>query len=387
MKITNRTSKVPAYIFSRVDKIKRELFKKGISIIDLGIGDPDLPTPDFVINTMEKALKKNNNHRYPPYNGTEEFRKSVSNYYLKNFNVALDAESEVVALIGSKEGIAHLMLAVTDPGDYVLIPDPGYPVYYSSAVIAGCNVYKMYLQEKNDYLIKLENIFSDVAKKAKLLIVNYPNNPTGAIANIKFYRDLINFGKENDVIIVNDGAYMDILENGVKPISLLQIDDAKDVCVEFGTLSKSFNMTGWRLGYVVGNKEVLRRLMIVKTNFDSGQFSAIQEAGANALNNNMDFVKHLQNIYDERRNLVTQELESMGFNVYKSKGAFYIWFKIPEGFKSEEFAAYLLENTGVIITPGNAFGDSGEGYCRISLTTDSFLLKEAMERIRSLKTI
>lgn len=384
MKVVNRTSKVPAYIFSRLDEVKKNLSNRGVDIIDLGIGDPDMPTPDFVVDNMANYIKQWRNHNYPPYSGIDEFKKAVCQYYKRTFNVSLDYETEVAALIGSKEGIAHLFLALTDPEDIVLIPDPAYPVYYASAIIAGCNIHKMPLCESNGYLPKLQNIYPDVAKKSKLLVVNYPNNPTGSIANKDFYTELVNFGKENDVVIVNDGAYSSIYRDNEEPISLLQAPNAKDICVEFGTLSKSYNMTGWRIGYIVGNKEIIQKLMIIKTNFDSGQFSAIQYAGVDALNHGNAFISEMNKIYNERRDLVISILNRKGFEVYNSKGTFYVWFKVPNGYKSEEFAANVLENTGVLITPGNSFGSKGEGYCRISLTVDSNKLKNAMERIENL---
>jgi LL-diaminopimelate aminotransferase len=385
LKIGNRTSKVPVYIFSKLDKLKKELSLKGIDIIDLGIGDPDMATPDFIINNMIDNLKNSSNHKYPPYSGIDEFKKAVANYYKERYNVKLNYENEVAALIGSKEGIAHLILAATDNEDYIIVPDPAYPVYAASAAISGCNIYKINLLEVNDYLPKLENIYYEVAEKAKMLIVNYPNNPTGAVANRGFYEELIRFGKENDVIIVNDGAYLDICSNRNDSISLLQTKGAIETGVEFGTLSKSYNMTGWRIGYIVGNKEIIDKLMVVKTNFDSSQFSAIQYAGAAALSGGEQVIQDINKIYQERRILINDFLVSKGVKVYSSKGTFYVWIENPIGYKSEEFAGELLEKTGVLITPGNAFGAMGEGYCRISLTVNSEKLKEAIIRIENSK--
>jgi LL-diaminopimelate aminotransferase len=288
-------------------------------------------------------------------------------------------------LIGSKEGIAHLFLALADNNDYVLIPDPGYPVYNAAAVIAGCSVYKMQLKAEDQYLPRLDNIFPEVAKRAKILIVNYPNNPTGAVASDEFYKGLIGFGKENDIVIVNDGAYMDICRDGTKPKSILQTTGAKDICVEFGTLSKSYNMTGWRIGYIAGNSEVIKKLMVIKTNFDSGQFGALQMAGVKALNEGAKIIKELNEIYELRRGVVIEKLKQLGIEAYNSKGAFYVWFKVPRGYKSEEFSNHVLEKTGVIITPGTTFGASGEGYCRISLTASLNRLEEAMYRIANMK--
>lgn len=384
MKLANRLSKIPVYIFSRVDELKKRLISSGIDIIDLGIGDPDIKTPDFIVKALEKSIMELGFHNYPPYNGINEFRRSVASYYKKRFNVELDYEKEVVALIGSKEGIANLFLALTDEGDYVILPDPSYPVYDAAARIAGCNIYKMILSERNNYLPKIENIYPEVARKAKIILVNYPNNPTGAAANINFYRNLVEFGIKNDISVVNDGAYIDILKDNCSPFSLLQAEEAKRVCVEFGTLSKSYSMTGWRIGYAVGNSEILKKLMIIKTNSDSGQFIPIQQAGAEAIEKGNDFVEYINNIYNKRREIVANSLKGIGLNVYDSCGTFYVWFKIPKKYKSEEFCQYVLENTGVILTPGNAYGTFGEGYCRISLTIEDERIKEAMNRLSNL---
>jgi LL-diaminopimelate aminotransferase len=385
LKVVNRTSKIPEYIFSIFDETKKKLFEKGIKVIDLGIGDPDMPTPEFVVEAMHKFTKDSCNHKYPPYSGIDEFKKAVADYYKKSYNVDLDYKTEVVALIGSKEGIAHLFLALADPGDDVLIPDPGYPIYQASAIIAGCNIYKMPLIESNEYLPNIDNIYPEVAKKAKVLIVNYPNNPTGAAADGKFFSKLVDFGKENNVVIVNDGAYMDINRANNSPLSILQTPGAKDIAVEFGSLSKSFNMTGWRLGYVVGNNKALEKILKIKTYFDSGQFAAIQQAGSLALNEGEKFISNINKIYEERRKIAVEKLSSKGLKIYESKGAFYVWFKVPKSYSSTEFVSLVLERTGVLITPGNAFGSYGEGYCRISLTVDTLELAEAMERLADLK--
>lgn len=384
MKLANRLSKIPVYIFSRVDELKKRLISSGIDIIDLGIGDPDIKTPDFIVKALEKSIRELGFHNYPPYSGIDEFRRAVASYYKKRFNVELDYEKEVVALIGSKEGIANLFLALTDEGDYVILPDPSYPVYDAAARIAGCNIYKMILSERNNYLPKIENIYPEVARKAKIILVNYPNNPTGAAANINFYRNLVEFGIKNDISVVNDGAYIDILKDNCSPFSLLQAEEAKRVCVEFGTLSKSYSMTGWRIGYAVGNSEIIKKLMIIKTNSDSGQFIPIQQAGAEAIEKGNDFVEYINNIYNKRREIVVNSLKGIGLNVYDSCGTFYVWFKIPKKYKSEEFCQYVLENTGVILTPGNAYGTFGEGYCRISLTIEDERIKEAMNRLSNL---
>lgn len=385
MKIVNRTARLPVYVFSKIDEMKKNLIAQGVDIIDIGIGDPDMPTPEFIVDEAIRAIKNTEYHRYPPYHGLDEFKIAVAEHYKIKYGVDLDYNNEVAALIGSKEGIAHLFLALADNNDYVLIPDPGYPVYSAAAVIAGCNVYKMYLRAEDQYLPRLDNIFPEIAKRAKILIVNYPNNPTGAVASDEFYKSLVEFGRENDIIIVNDGAYMDICRGGTRPRSILQTNGAKDVCVEFGTLSKSYNMTGWRIGYIVGNPQVIKKLMIIKTNFDSGQFGALQAAGIKALRHGDKTIEELNKLYDYRRGIVTDMLKKIGIEPYNSKGAFFVWFKVPKGYKSDEFSSYVLEKTGVIITPGNTFGELGEGYCRISLTVSTNRLEDAMLRITNLR--
>ena len=383
LKITNRVSKVPEYIFSKFNDIKIELNKKGIDIIDLGIGDPDIETPDFIVKAMAEYIKVPELHKYPPYSGLDEFKKAVAKLYENKYGVLLDYNTEIAALVGSKEGIAHLFLAAADPYDIVIIPDPAYPVYYAAASIAGCSICKMPIVESNNYIPKLENIYEANAKAAKIILVNYPNNPTGAVADSEFYKKLVEFGIKYDIVVANDGAYMNILKNEKNNISLLQAPDAMDVCIEFGSLSKSYNMTGWRLGYAAGNKEIIKKLMKVKTNFDSGQFGAIQMSGCTAIENGEEFIKNMNKIYNNRRKFTVEKLKSMGIEVFDSDATFYVWFKVPGGLKSEEYASCIAEKTGVIITPGNAFGSYGEGYARISLTVSEDLLNTAMKRIKN----
>lgn len=371
------------YIFSKLESIKKELSQRGVEVIDLSIGDPDQRVPDFIINEFVESVR-NNNYGYPPYRGIDDFKKAVAMYYHKKYNVVLDYENEVAALIGSKEGIAHLILGIMDIEDYIIIPDPAYPVYNASAIISGCNIYKMDLNEKNNFLPELELIDKDVLSKAKALVVNYPNNPTGAVANKDFYDKLISFGKQNNIVIINDGAYMDIYSGADSMPSLLQADGAMDIAVEFGSLSKSYNMTGWRLGYIVGNREVINQLMLIKTNFDSGQFSSIQDAGTIALVEGQHVIERLNKVYDERRKLLLGSLNTLGIKAFNSTGTFYIWFKNPAGFTSEEFVSKLLVEAGVLITPGSAFGKNGEGYCRISLTAEENKILEAAKRLSGL---
>jgi len=381
LKIANRMSKVPDYIFAELESIENNLISQGEDIINLGIGDPDIPTPEFLVQKMVQYVEEKDNYNYSPYAGIDEFNMAVADYYKKNFDVQLDYKKEVITLIGSKEGIAHLFLSVTDIGDYVIIPNPSYPVYEAAAEISGCSVYKMSLAEKNNYIPKLENIYEDVAKRAKLLIVNYPNNPTGALANDEFYKKLVEFGKKNNIIIVNDSAYINICNNKNQRLSLLQFDKEKGHCIEFGTLSKSYNMSGWRIGYAAGCSEVIERLLLLKGNFDSGQFIPIQKTGAYALTHGDAFIDYINKIYKKRREIIEDALLKKNIHIYNSNGTFYIWFKVPSGYKSYEFSQLMLKKSGIMITPGTAFGDLGEGYCRISLTASDERIKSAAQRI------
>lgn len=373
------------YIFSEFENLKRELVNKGIEIIDLSIGDPDHSTPQFIVNSLMDAVMDGSNHNYPPYRGTDEFKIAVAKYYEESFGVELDYRDEVAVLIGSKEGIAHLILGISDAGDYLIICDPCYPVYNSSAIISGCNIYKINLLEENGYLPIFDDINKRILEKTKMVIVNYPNNPTGAIANKDFYQKLISFGKQNDIVIANDGAYNEICSKEGNKVSILQVNGAKDISVEFGTLSKSYNMAGWRLGYVVGNRDVINQLMLIKTNFDSGQFSALQHAGAIALKEGKNTIIGLNKIYELRRKIIVDALRGIDLHVYDSKGTFYVWFKNPTNYTSLSFVSKFLKEQGVLITPGSAFGESGEGYCRISLTADEKNMKEVARRISLLE--
>lgn len=385
MNICSRVDKLPMYIFSELDDKKRRLQEQGIEIIDLSIGDPDGETPPFIVEAMIDGLMDKKKYGYPPYRGTQEFKAAVAKHYLLEYGVKLDAETEVATLIGSKEGIAHLILGVTSLEDYLILPDPSYPVYNASAIISGARVIKINLLEENEYLPKIDTLDKNLLDKAKMIIVNYPNNPTGAVANSEFYENLIALGKNHNIIIVNDGAYLDICNNDKKPLSILQTEGAKDIAVEFGSLSKSYNMSGWRLGYVVGNKDIINKLMLVKTNFDSGQFSPIQHAGATALENGAEVIKSINVIYEKRRALIEDVLKNIGLQVYASSGAFYIWFKTAPGYTSQTMVNKFLKDAGILITPGDAFGRMGEGYCRLSLTISDKKLGEVVKRISTMK--
>lgn len=383
MKPCNRLDKIPPYIFADLDRLRKDMIQKGMEIIDISIGDPDLPTPSFIIDALYEGMKNVNNYRYPPYEGTYEFRKSVADYYKRRFGVELDPEDEVVALIGSKEGIAHLCLALIDRDDTAFVPEPAYPIYKTSVCMAGGIPHTITLFEDSGFLPDLSCINNDAAKRAKLVFFNYPNNPTGAVCDAGTYKSIIEFALENDIIVCSDAAYNELVFDKLTPLSILSISDSKRVAVEFGTLSKSYNMTGWRIGYAVGSREILRKLMIVKSNTDSGQFGAIQHAACAALDKGDGYIDYIRNVYENRRNNALNRLKSAGFETFDSKGSFYIWFKVPDLLTSHEYVSRVVKECGVIITPGSAFGPSGEGYCRIALTVDNNIFDKAIERISS----
>ncbi len=381
VEMAERIKKLPPYLFAEIDRLKEEVAKKGVDIIDLGVGDPDIPTPKEIIDKAKEALYDAKNHQYPSYVGMLEFREAVAKWYKKRFNVELDPKSEVVSLIGSKEGIAHLPLAFINPGDYALIPDPGYPVYPVSVMFAGGESYKMPLKKENNFLPDLDAIPEDILKKAKLMFIGYPNNPTSAIAEADFYKKVVELAKKYDFIVASDNAYSEICYDGYKPISFLEVDGAKDVGIEFHSLSKTFNMTGWRIGFAVGNRDVINGLGKIKTNIDSGIFQAVQVAGIYALNNSETLNEPIRKIFQERKDKMAQALRKGGFEFDEPKATFYFWVKVPKGYTASEFTKKLLEEKGIVVTPGNGFGDAGEGYFRISITNPR--IEEAVERIQS----
>ncbi|HAV40006.1 MAG TPA: LL-diaminopimelate aminotransferase [Aquificaceae bacterium] len=376
---------LPPYLFAQIDQKKREKLQQGVDLIDLGVGDPDIPTPQPIVEAMKRAVEKPEHHRYPSYEGMFSFRKTVADWYKRRFGVDLDPHTEIVTLIGSKEGIAHFPLAFVNPGDVVLCPDPAYPVYKIGTIFAGGEPYILPLKEENGFLPDFKSVPKDILKRAKIIWVNYPNNPTSAVAEESFYKELIDWARENNIIVASDLAYSEIYFGNKRPMSILQIEGAKEVAIEFHSLSKTFNMTGWRLGMAVGNKDLIAGLGKVKTNVDSGQFQAIQEAGITALSLPEEEVQKIRDIYRERRNAMIKALEDVGLEVYKSDATFYLWVKVPKGYTSAEFVSLLLDKCGIVCTPGNGFGQYGEGYFRISLTVPTERLLEAVERIRGLK--
>ncbi|MEA3485381.1 MAG: LL-diaminopimelate aminotransferase [Candidatus Aerophobetes bacterium] len=381
-----RLKQLPPYLFARLDKVKRKLKEEGKDVIDLGIGDPDLPTPSPIIKRLCQAAKNPKNHRYPSYEGLFFFRQSVSQWYRERFGVKLDPENEILTLIGSKEGIAHTPLALINPGDFALIPDPGYPVYKAGVIFAGGRPFQMSLREENHFLPSLREIDKEIAQKAKILFINYPNNPTAATATRDFFQEVINFAKEFNIIVCHDLAYSEIFFDRHRPLSFLEVERAKEIGVEFHSLSKTFNMTGWRIGFIVGNQKVIQALGEVKTNIDSGVFQAVQEAATEALKMDEEIIQKTRQVYQKRRDVLIKGLKEIGWKVKPPQATFYVWAKIPGHLSSLEFAGRLLKECGVVVTPGIGFGSYGEGYVRIALTTPEARIKEAMHRIKKSKT-
>lgn len=382
--VAQRLSKLPPYLFAEIDRMKQEAIRRGMDIINLGIGDPDLPTPPHIIRRMQEASADPRHHQYPSYEGMLSFRQAVSDWYSKRFGVALDPETEVLSLIGSKEGIGHIPLAFVDPGGIVLIPDPGYPVYQAGTVFAEGVPYFMPLTRERSFLPDLDAIPSEVLKKARILFLNYPNNPTAAVAPRAFFVEAVAFARKHRLILCHDAAYSEMAYDGYLPESILAVEGAKDVAIEYHSLSKTYNMTGWRVGFAVGCREVLSGLGRIKTNLDSGVFQAVQEAAIAALSGPQECVDAMRAIYRERRDALVDGLSAIGFAVEKPKATFYVWIGVPKGHTSASFASALLSETGIVMTPGTGFGRSGEGYIRAALTVDVSRIKEAVERIAAL---
>ncbi len=376
-----RISSLPPYLFAEIDERKKEARKKGIDVIDLSIGDPDLPTPPHVVETVCNAAKDPINHRYPSYEGMLPFREAVAAWYKHRKHVSLNAEDEVLTLIGSKEGIAHSALAFLNHGDIALIPDPAYPVYKNATILANGVPHSVPLTEENEFKPNMESIDSGVARKAKIMFLNYPNNPTAATVEKSFFKEIVDFAREHDIIILHDNPYSELTFDGYEAPSFLAVNGAKEVGVEFNSLSKTYNMTGWRIGFAVGNSEMLRGLRLVKTNIDSGTFQAVQVAGISALTGPQGGIKTNVEIYRERRDILIDGLKSAGMEVRKPRATFYLWVKVPSTFSSIQFSMFLLERTGVVVTPGIGFGENGEGFVRFSLCVDAERIKEACERI------
>ena len=381
MKMSKRIENLSPYLFVEINKKIAEKRAKGEDIVSFAVGDPDIPTPPHIINRLCQAAQEPTNHRYPETAGLLELRQAIAWWYENRFGVYLDAGKEVLPLIGSKEGVAHIALCFIDPGDIALVPDPAYPVYSVSTMLAGGKPYYMPLVEENGFLPDLDAIPAQILQEAKLLWINYPNNPTSAIANLDFFNGVVEFAQKHDLAVCHDGPYSEVAFDGYEPVSFMQADEAMEVGVEFHSLSKSYNMTGWRIGMVVGNAQMIDALKRVKSNLDSGIPQAIQYAAIEALTGSQDCIEEHNTIYQKRRDLIVDVLNSIGFEANSPKACLYIWAKIPEGYTSGDLAYDLLEEIGVVVTPGAGYGKNGEGYVRLSLTIPDAELAKGLSRL------
>lgn len=380
MKYSQRIQNLPPYLFAEIDRKKKAAIDKGVDIISLGVGDPDRPTPPHIIKAGQEAMAKASNHQYPFGSGLLSFRKAVATFMQDRFKVTLDPATEIHSIIGSKEGLGHLPLAYLNPGDVALVPDPAYPVYKNATLFAGGEPYLMPLREENGFLPDLKAIPADILKRAKLLFLNYPNNPIAAIAPRNFLEEVVAFAKQHQLVVAYDNAYSEMYFDQ-PPLSFLEIPGAQDVTIEFHSLSKTFNMTGWRIGWVCGNADLIKGLSQIKDSFDSGAFQAIQEAGIAALQGPAAFVQDMRKLYKGRRDLFCDLMNKGGWNIKPPEATFYIWAHTPKGLPSTQVAGRLLEEAGVVCTPGVGFGPSGEGYVRFALSVEEKRLREAIERI------
>lgn len=381
MEFSKRIEKLPPYLFVQISKKIAEKKAKGESVISFGIGDPDIPTPNHIIEKLNEASRDPANHRYPETDGLPALRKAIAQWYGERFDVTLDPDKEVLPLIGSKEGIGHIALCFIDPGDVALVPDPAYPVYAIGTLFAGGESYYLPLREEKGFLPDLDAIPAQVLNKAKLLWINYPNNPTGAVAEADFFERVVSFARKNNICVCHDGPYSEVAYDNYRPASFLQTRGAKEVGVEFHSLSKSYNMTGWRIGMVVGNEKAVNALMRVKSNLDSGIPQAIQYAAIAALKGPQDCIQEHNTIYQRRRDHLLQAIRKMGLRAQTPKASLYVWARVPEGYTSAEFTARLLDEVGVVVTPGNGYGQAGEGYIRFSLTLADNQFTEGIRRL------
>lgn len=383
MRTAHCLDNLPPYLFAEIDRKRDEKVAQGIDVISLGIGDPDIPTPSHIVDAMAEAIRDPRNHQYPDYAGSLEYRSACARWMQRKFGVeGLDPANEVLALIGSKEGIAHIFFAFVDPGDYVLVPGIGYPVYTGGSVLVGAKTYYMPMTEENHFLADFESTPAEIADNAKVMFLCYPNNPTAATATDEYFDKAIAFCKAHDILLVHDNAYCDITFDGYEALSILQRPGAKDCCMELFSFSKGYNMTGWRIAFAAGNTEAIRALGTVKNNLDSGQFTAIQQAAIAALEGPQDCIQQMRTLYRHRRDLVVDALRSIGIEVETPKATIYVWAKVPEGYTSADFTEKVLQEANVIVAAGTAYGPYGEGYIRISLTTPDERIVEAVRRIK-----
>jgi len=381
MKLARRIEALQPYLFVEINKKIAEKKAKGEDVVSFAIGDPDIPTPPHIIKRLCEAAQDPANHRYPESAGMPELRQAIADWYKRRFNVTLDPATEVLPLIGSKEGIGHIAFCFIDPGDTALVPDPAYPVYSIGTQLAGGRPYYLPLKAENGFLPNLKGIQDFILKKTKVLWLNYPNNPTGAVAGLDFFNQAAEFAKQNNILICHDGPYSEVAYDGYQPVSFMQAEGAKEVAVEFHSLSKTYNMTGWRIGMVVGNADAIGALRTLKSNLDSGIPQAIQYMAIEALNGPQDCVTEHNAIYQRRRDLICEVLNKIGLEVTVPKASLYIWAKVPEGYNSVELTTDLLDTVGVAVTPGVGYGRSGEGYVRLSLTIPDVLLVKGLSRL------
>lgn len=383
MQFAKRLEKIPPYLFAEIDRKRRELVAKGVDIINMGVGDPDKPTPAHILQAMHEAIDDPSTHNYPPYQGTKEYRQAAAEWMERRFGVTgLNVDTEVLSSIGSKEAIHNTFLAFVEQGDFTLIPDPGYPVYRTSTIFADGEPYTMPLLPERGFLPDLDAIPKQVAQKAKLLWINYPNNPTGALATLEFFEELVAYCQQYDILLCHDHAYAEMGYEGYKPPSVLQVAGAKDVAIEFHSLSKSYNMTGWRVGFAVGNATGIKGLAQVKTNIDSGVFKAIQRAAIAGFQTSEEELQKLMSVYQKRRDIIVEGLQSLGWPIEAPKATLYLWAPVPQGYSSTEFVTLLLEKCGIIVPPGKGYGTAGEGFFRIALTVADERMQEGIQRMR-----
>ena len=383
-KLSKKLQALPPYLFLEIDKAKRKARSEGRDIIDLGVGDPDMPTPKYIIEALYQAAQDPGNHRYALDQGMPALRRAIEGWYNRRFGINLNPEREILPLIGSKEGIAHFPLAFLNQGDYSLVPDPCYPPYKGGTILAGGKPYLMPLFNSNSFLPDLKKIPLSMRKKAKIIYINYPNNPTGAIADKKFFSEAIEFARKNKIIVISDLAYSEMTYDGYCAPSMLEVEGAKEVAIEFHSLSKTYNMTGWRIGWACGNEKLIQALAKIKSNLDSGIFSAIQLAGIAALEGPDEHIKNMCRLYQERRDCLIQGLTALGWQVTAPKATFYLWIKVPKKLGSIKFASLLLEKANLVVTPGVGFGRSGEGYIRMALTVPVERMQEALRRLKQI---
>ena len=385
VKFSDRLGKLSPYPFVEISRIIAEKRAAGADVVTFGIGDPDIPTPQHIIDRLLTASQHAPNHRYPETDGLPEMRRAFAQWYDNRFNVKLDPDTEVLPLIGAKEGIGHAAFCFLDPGDIALIPDPAYPVYGVGTMFAGAESHVMPLYEKNGWLPELDAIPSDVARAAKLMWLNYPNNPTSAVASEEDFLSAIAFCKENDIALLHDAAYSEVGYDGYSPLSYLQVAGSKDIGLEFHSLSKTYNMTGWRIGMAVGNADMIKALFQIKANLDSGVPQAVQEMAMEALTGPQDCVADNVDAYTRRRDRVVKAVQAMGMNTAIPRASLYIWARVPDGYTSAEMAQLLLEELDVVVTPGSSYGKYGEGYIRLSLTTPDEQIEKGCQRMETWK--